>query len=232
MTGTTFPGFPAGAMAFLSELARNNERAWFAENKNRYEELVREPALDFIQAMGQPIADAAPRFVAVPRKTGGSLMRPYRDTRFSKDKTPYKTNVGIQFRHEFARDVHAPGFYVHIHPEEVFLAVGSWRPAPEALRAIRERIVDHPETWTAVRDQKSFRRRFDLAGESLKRAPKGVDRDHPLLDDLKRKDFVAVRNLDPAVVCSPRLQQQAVSAFATAIPFMRFLCDATGAPWD
>ncbi len=232
MTASAFPGFPGDALAFLAELARNNERAWFAENKARYEERVREPALDFIQAMGQPLADAAPRFVAVPKKTGGSLMRPYRDTRFSKDKTPYKTNVGIQFRHEFARDVHAPGFYVHIHPEEVFLAVGSWRPAPEALRAIRDAIVERPEAWAAARDDKAFRRRFDLAGESLKRAPRGYDRDHPLLDDLRRKDFVAVRALDPAMVTTPKLQREATAAFAAAVPFMRFLCDATGAPWD
>jgi uncharacterized protein (TIGR02453 family) len=232
MKGTVFPGFPAAAMAFLAELARNNDRAWFAENKARYEALVREPALDFVQAMGQPIADVAPRFVAIPKKTGGSLMRPYRDTRFSKDKTPYKTNVGIQFRHEFARDVHAPGFYVHIHPEEVFLAVGCWRPASDPLRAIRERIVDHPDTWTMVRDDRGFRRRFELAGDALKRAPRGFDRDHPLADDLRRKDFVAVRNLDPAVVSTPRLQREAVTAFAAAAPFMRFLCEATGAPWD
>jgi len=232
MTGKAFAGFPGGAMKFLAELARNNERAWFAEHKQRYEELVREPALDFIQAMGQPIADIAPRFVAVPKKTGGSLMRPYRDTRFSKDKTPYKTNVGIQFRHEFAKDVHAPGFYVHIHPEEVFLAVGSWRPAPEALRAIRERIAEAPDAWTTAWDNAGFRRRFEPAGESLKRAPRGFDRDHPLACDLKRKDFVAVRNLDPAVVATPRLQREAAASFAAAVPLMQFLCGATGAPWD
>ena len=232
MTASDFPGFSADALTFLVELARNNERDWFNENKHRYEELVREPALDFIQAMGQPIADIAPRFVAIPKKTGGSMMRPYRDTRFSKDKTPYKTNVGIQFRHEFARDVHAPGFYVHIHPDEVFIAVGSWRPPPEALRAIRERIAEHPDAWTAARDDAGFRRRFDLAGDSLKRVPRGYERDHPLAADLKRKDFVAVRNLDPAVVTSVRLQREATASFAASVPLMRFLCAATGAPWD
>ncbi len=227
-----FSGFEPGALGFLRELRQNNDRDWFGENKARYEALVREPALDFIQAMGQPLADVAPRFVAVPKKTGGSLMRPYRDTRFSKDKTPYKTNIGIQFRHEFARDVHAPGFYVHIDPDSVFVAAGTWHPDRHALAAIRERISDKVNSWKRARDDRKFRRHFDLAGDALTRAPRGYPKDHPLLEDIKRKDFIGVKVLDTDRVHSARLVRDCATAFAAAVPLMRFLCDATGAPWD
>ena len=95
----SFNGFDPSILGFLDELAQNNERDWFAENKDRYERLVREPALDFIVAMGPLLDRIAPQFEAVAKKMGGSLMRVFRDTRFGRDKTPYKTNVGIQFRH-------------------------------------------------------------------------------------------------------------------------------------
>ena len=106
--------FSRATLKFLDELAANNNKAWFDENKPRYESLVREPALDFIEAMGPTLKTLAPHFRADLRKGGGSLMRVFRDTRFSHDKTPYKTNIGIQFRHELGKDVHAPGFYVHL----------------------------------------------------------------------------------------------------------------------
>ena len=113
MAAKTFTAFSPDLLAFLEELAANNHRAWFNENKTRYEALVREPCLDFIAAMAEPLARFAPRFVAWPKKTGGSLMRIYRDTRFSKDKTPYKTNVGIQFRHEMGRRPRARLLFPH-----------------------------------------------------------------------------------------------------------------------
>ena len=116
--------FSKSTFKFLDQLAANNNRTWFEENKPRYESLIREPALEFIEAMAPALKMFAPHFRADPRKMGGSLMRVYRDARFSRDKTPYKTNIGIQFRHELGKDVHAPGFYVHISTAECFLAVG------------------------------------------------------------------------------------------------------------
>ena len=116
--------------------------------------------------MQEPMADIAPHFVAQPTRVGGSLMRIYRDTRFSNEKTPYKTNIGIQFRHEQAKDVHSPGYYVHIDPQQVFLGVGMWRPAAEPLRAIRERIAAHPAEWKRTLAAAQFKRQFDLGGES------------------------------------------------------------------
>ena len=114
MAGKRYASFTPQSVAFLSELKANNNRDWFKENKTRYEELVLDVALNFIQSMQGPLEEIAPNFTAIPKRMGGSLMRVYRDTRFSKNKTPYKTNIGIQFRHEQAKDVHSPGYYVHI----------------------------------------------------------------------------------------------------------------------
>src|SRR5210317_407984 len=146
-----YASFKPRTIRFLKQLAANNNREWFKENKSRYEEEVLDVALRFIQSMQDPLAEIAPHFTAVPTRTGGSLMRVYRDTRFSKNKLPYKTNIGIQFRHEQAKDVHSPGYYVHIDPDEVFLGAGMWRPAPDALHGIRQRISDKPAEWERAR---------------------------------------------------------------------------------
>ena len=134
-------------LRFLEDLRDNNNRQWFQANKGRYEREVLEPCLAFIRAFGPRLRKISPFFVASDERVGGSLMRVYRDTRFGKDKTPYKTNVGIQFRHELGRDVHAPGFYVHIEPEEYFLALGVWRPDRDSLHQIRQAILERPEQW-------------------------------------------------------------------------------------
>jgi uncharacterized protein (TIGR02453 family) len=212
-------------------LQNNNNRDWFNENKPRYEEDVLDVALNFIQSMHDPLQEFAPHFTAIPKRMGGSLMRVYRDTRFSKNKTPYKTNIGIQFRHEQAKDVHAPGFYVHIAPDEVFLGVGLWRPESTALAAIRDRISAKQAEWLRARDDKAFKRHFHLGGESLTRPPRGFDKDHPLIEDIKRKDFIAAKNMDLDEATHPRFQQKVETAFKTAIPLMRFLCKAVGVPY-
>ena len=142
-----FERFQPTLFEFLEQLADNNNRPWFQENKSRYEGEVLGPAMAFIRAFQPRLKRISPYFVASDRRVGGSLMRVYRDTRFVKDGEPYKTNVGIQFRHEQGRDVHAPGFYVHVAPGECFLAVGLWRPEPEALDQVRKAIVEWPDRW-------------------------------------------------------------------------------------
>ena len=224
-----FEGFKPSLITFLRQLDKNNNREWFAENKDRYEALVREPVLDFISAMGQPLADITPYFVAVPKKSGGSMMRPYRDTRFAKDKTPYKTNVGIQFRYEFGKDVHAPGYYVHIDPNDVFIGAGIWHPDSKPLRAIREAIVDEPKAWRAARDNRAFRKHFELTGSELKNAPRGFDKEHPYVDDLRRKDFIAVTHITRKDLYSKTLVRDTSRLFKSASPLMAFLCKAVGA---
>ena len=176
MTSPRYVGFNEQTIRFLGDLAANNNREWFRENKRRYEVLVLDVALRFIQSMQDPIAAIAPHFTAVPTRVGGSLMRVYRDTRFSKNKIPYKTNIGIQFRHELAKDVHSPGYYVHIEPNNVFLGAGMWRPDAEPLRGIRERIAARPAEWKRTMNDAGFKRHFKLGGESLTRPPRGFDK--------------------------------------------------------
>ena len=220
--------FTPATLHFLDELAANNDKLWFEENKPRYEALVREPALEFIEAMAPELARIAPQFRADPRKMGGSLMRVYRDTRFARDKTPYKTNIGIQFRHALGKDVHAPGFYVHIARNECFLGVGCWHPEADALGKIRDAIVANPKKWFSVRDDKKFTQQWALTGDSLSRPPKGYPSNHEAMEDLKRKDFIALAPLDHADVTGKGLVKLVGKQFAAGTGFMRFLCEAVG----
>lgn len=223
--------FKPETLKFLNELAKNNNRDWFNENKSRYEEQVLDVALAFIQSMQDPLQQIAPHFTAVPKRMGGSLMRVYRDTRFSKNKTPYKTNIGIQFRHEKAKDVHSPGFYVHIDPEQVFLGAGMWRPDSDSLAAIRRRIDAKAAEWKRAKGDSRFKRHYRLGGEALSRPPRGFDKDHPLIEDIKRKDFIAVKDMSLADATNARFQQKVETAFTAAVPYMRFLCKAVGVPF-
>lgn len=231
MAKSRYVGFTPEALTFLKQLKKNNNRDWFNENKQRYEEEVLDLALRFIQSMHEPLAEIAPHFTAIPKRMGGSMMRVYRDTRFSKIKTPYKTNIGIQFRHEQAKDVHAPGYYVHLDPDEVFLGAGMWRPASDALKGIRERISDKPGEWTRARDDKLFKRHFHLGGEALSRPPRGFAKDHAQIEDIKRKDFIAVKNMSLDDALSQRFQQKVETAFRAATPYMKFLCRAVNVPF-
>ena len=223
--------FTKTTFAFLDELAANNNRAWFEANKPRYESLVREPALEFIDTMAPALNKIAPHFRADPRKMGGSLMRVFRDTRFSRDKTPYKTNIGIQFRHALGKDVHAPGFYVHIATDECFFGAGCWHPDPDTLGKIRDLIAANPKKWLAARDNKKFVTDWALAGDSLTRPPRGYAIDHPAIGDLKRKDFIGLASLSQAEITGSGLVKLAGARFTTASPLMAFLCEAMGVPY-
>ncbi len=220
--------FTAETFTFLRELERNNNREWFNANKPRYEALVREPARALIRAMQPQLARFAPNFVADDRKMGGSLMRIYRDARFSSNKAPYKTNIGIQFRHQQGKDVHAPGFYLHIAPDEVFAGVGIWHPDSATLKSIRQAIDVMPERWRSVRDEATFSQVFTLSGDSLKRAPKGYPVDHPWIDDLKRKDFIALAPLMEELVIGEDLLDLLADCFETGAEFAHYLCHAIG----
>lgn len=218
--------FSQATFRFLDQLSRNNNREWFAIHKSEYEDQVRTPALNFIEAMRDELPEISRHFIAVPRKVGGSLMRVQRDTRFSKDKTPYKTNIGIQFRHELGKDVHAPGFYLHVHNNECFLGAGIWRPDAMSLGKIRTFIHENPNAWKKARDEKKFRACFEMAGDSLQRPPQGYRKDHPLLDDLKRKDFIAIMPLTKKQVLGEQLIPDVVNNLKHARDFMAFLCAA------
>lgn len=221
-----FGGFPDATLPFLSELKTNNNKAWFNDNKVRYEALVREPALAFIESVGPGLAEISPHFRAIPKKMGGSLMRVYRDTRYARDKTPYKTNIGIQFRHELGKDVHAPGFYLHIEPEGCFVGAGIWHPASKELNLIRSFIDDNPAAWKRAVQSRSFFQQFQLEGESLKRPPRGFGGDHPLIDDLKRKDFIAIKAIEADSIQGKRFTRSVLKDFQRADPLMRYLYTA------
>ena len=226
-----FQGYPADTLKFLRSLKRNNNRDWFNKNKHRYEDAIVTPSLQLIGDMSQRLPAISPHFLAVPRKSGGSMMRIYRDTRFAKDKSPYKTNIGIQFRHEAGKDVHAPGFYVHVEPKSVFIGVGIYRPEPKVAKRIREAIVEDPAAWKKAAHGKAFTNLMTLSGESLKRPPRGFDPQHSLLTDLMRKDFIAVRDLADADIESATFLKETVATFRKCAKLMQFLCDALELPY-
>ena len=213
---------------FLRQLRRNNQRDWFKANKDSYEEHVKHPSLQFISDFGPHLRKISPNFIADPRPVGGSLFRIYRDVRFSKDKSPYKTSVGIQFRHKKAKDVHSPGFYLHLEPDSCFVGLGIWHPDGPTLKGIRSYLEGNSTRWKRTVGSKSFLETFQLGGESLKRAPKGYDPEHPLIEDLKRKDFIAFTELTEAQVTTPGFLEDYARYCRTGSSFVRLLCDATG----
>jgi len=227
-----FLGLPKDFFAFFRELKANNNRAWFEENKPRYRDSVQAPLSEFISAMTPHVKKLSKNFVCDPRPNGGSMFRIYRDVRFSKDKRPYKEHAACHFRHVAGRDVHAPGFYMHFAPAEVFFGGGSWTPEPDALANIRSAIASKPAAWKKIGADKSFRRSFgEMRGEGLSRPPRGFDPGHPLIADIKRKSFYAMHEGDMKLAQSPALVDEVADTFRSVTPLMRFLCAATGVPF-
>jgi len=216
--------FSAATFDFLQRLSANNNREWFLEHKGEYEGLVRAPALRFIEDMAAELATISPHFLALPKKVGGSLMRVNRDVRFGHDKRPYKTNIGIQFRHEMGKDVHAPGFYLHLEKEGCFIGVGIWRPDSKALGMIRDGLLERSAEWKNICDKTDFYQHFELVGESLKSAPRGYAKDHPMINDLRRKDFIGIANVSEVLMFSDELVAEVADYFRHGDPLMHFLC--------
>jgi uncharacterized protein (TIGR02453 family) len=217
---------------FLKELADHNDREWFAANKERYEECVREPLLQFIRDFEPRLFRVSPHFVADDRRQGGSLIRPYRDTRFSADKRPYKTNAGIQFPHRRNREIHAPGFYVHLEPGGCFVGVGIWMPPKETLLAIRQAIDEQGGRWVAVMSDPVFTGIWSIdRSESLKKAPMGFDPDHPQIEDLRLKSHTALRKVTEREACAGDFGERLESDFRVASGYLRFLCEAVELPF-
>jgi uncharacterized protein (TIGR02453 family) len=218
--------FGPGLFSFLDDLRANNDRDWFAANKHRYEQELLEPALAFVEDFAPLLEQISPHFRADARPNGGSLFRIYRDTRFSKDKSPYKTNVGIHFRHERAKDAHAPGYYLHIGPDEVFAGGGIWHPDTKTITRIRDAIVAHPDGWRDATSEIALGN-----GDELKRVPSGYDKDHPLAEDLKRRNFAAIERLSEKEATGPDFLQRYARACERMAPTVGFLCRAVGVPF-
>jgi len=219
--------FSPALFRFLKSLKRYNKRDWFLAHKDEYERVVRRPAVQFIADFAPHLQRVAPRFAAIPKSQGGSLFRIYRDMRFSADKSPYKTHVGMYFPHKQAgRDVHAPCYYLHLEPGGCFAGGGLWHPDTKAQRAVRNAIVERPDAWRRVR-----RTGLLEDGDALKSPPRGYDAAHPFIADLKRKDFVSSIPLTESRVCSPHFIDEFTAACRRMRPLIEFLTEAVGLPF-
>jgi len=216
--------------AFLRELAAHNERAWFEANKQRYLDDVRDPLLRFVSDFAPRLAKITKHLVADPRPVGGSLFRIHRDTRFARDKSPYKTHAGVAFRHAAGRDVHGPVLYLHVEPGNVFAAAGMWHPPAEAVRAVRAAILERPDDWRratcGARGAK-----LDDDPHALKRPPRGVDPAHELVDDLRRTSFTSSTAFGQKEACAADFPARFAQACRRKAPLVEFLAGAVGLPF-
>lgn len=226
--GTESLYFTPAFFTFLKDLAKNNDRDWFAKNKGRYEEEVQDPAVRFVADVGPKLWEFSSHLLADPKPFGGSISRIYRDVRFSKDKSPFRTNIGIHFsyRSGVGKMPGLPGFYLHLAPGESTAMSGAWQPEPPALKKIRDTIATKPDTW-----KKAVGTKLEIEGESLVRVPPGYPPDHPFAQYLRRKDFVASMRFRDSEVAGSNFMATFLSACKTMNPLNRFLAEAIGIPW-
>ncbi|MGE8288893.1 MAG: DUF2461 domain-containing protein, partial [Stenotrophomonas sp.] len=201
--------------------------AWFAEHKQQYEEHVRQPFLRLITDLQPDLTEVSAHFRADPRTVGGSLFRIYRDSRFSNDKTPYKTWQGARLFHERRKEVPAPSYYIHLAPGENFIGAGIWHPEPDTQRKLRQFIFDNPGSWKAAAHAPAVRKRYDFeTSEKLVRPPRGFPADFEFIDDLKHRNWVLWRAIDDDTMTGPRLRQTLAKDLAALAPFVDYLCAA------
>jgi len=210
---------------FLTRLKRNNDRDWFLAHKSEYGTYVQQPALRFITDFAAPLYEITPHLVCDPRPTRGSLFRIYRDTRFSPDKRPYKTHLAMRFSHR-GKDVHSPGFYLHLDPAGCFAASGLWHPEPATLLKVRTAMVSRPNEWRKVRKLLNW----DDASK-LSRPPRGFPCDHEFIDDLKLRDLGSAVEFTVEQACSPRFMGTFAAACRKMSPLAEFLSGALGLPF-
>jgi uncharacterized protein (TIGR02453 family) len=228
-----FTGFPPGALRFLRGLERHNEKAWFETHRADYETQLKTPMLAFIEEVDARLGTLAPEIVGTRR----SLFRIHRDVRFSRDKRPYKTHASCWFYHRDAgravgeNAAHGgAGFYFHVAPGEVYVGGGVWMPPRPALARIRDAIVEDPDGWEALMQDRAFRRRFGgLEREQmLKTMPRGFSKEHPSAEWLRFQSFTAGRRLDEAVIGSARLVDTVLRDYTVLLPLVRWINAASG----
>lgn len=216
-----FPGFPTEAIDFFRGLARNNKREWFQPRKQLYEECVKEPMHALVEAVNGALMDFAPEYVTDP---GKAVYRIYRDTRFSKDKTPYKTHIAASFHRRVPVNHGDAGYYFAISHKEVAIGGGVYMPEPPALLAIRNHMAEHHEEFRRILRARQVKQLLgDLHGEQLSRVPKGFACDHPALDLLRFKRFILYTTLEPDLATKPTLYTEIVKRFRAMAPFLKFL---------
>jgi uncharacterized protein (TIGR02453 family) len=231
---TLFQGFSADAIQFMADLAENNDREWFQPRKREFERLLKEPMEAMVAALAERLAVRGVPMRADPRR---SPFRIYRDTRFSKDKSPYKTGIGASFpwlggeagERDMGRShderAHGNGGYFHFQPGEMFAGGGVWQMDKARLDAFRAAVRDEPDRVRAALHDRAFVAWFgDARGhDELKRTPPGYPQDHPLAHMFRWKDVVFGRRLADEEVCSPELPDRLAEGYATAVPVFRFL---------
>jgi uncharacterized protein (TIGR02453 family) len=227
-------GFTRDAIQFLVDLAANNDRAWFNARKPEFERLLKAPMQQLCIALEQHFRA---RDIPLHADPARSPFRIYRDTRFSRDKSPYKTHMAASFAwagdgveaagsRSHMEEVHASGGYFHLQPGEIYVGGGVWHPDAAWLNAFRQRIVEDFDGFRAVVEAPDFVEAFGAVGddgESLKRVPSGFPADHPAADLLRKKNVTFGRRLSDKEVLSPRLPVVLADAFATGTPLMRYL---------
>jgi uncharacterized protein (TIGR02453 family) len=217
---------------FLFDLDVHNDRAWFRDNRDRYEAHVKEPMYAFVTDLAGPLArEVSPHLQCVPRINGGSVFRINRDTRFSDDTRPYKSNAGAQFRHLSATaDVHAPGLHVHLEPGNCFTGGGLYRPPTTVLTPIRQRVVDQAASWSRTRNA-ALAAGFELGGDRLRTHPRGFDPEHVHADDLARTSFVLTRPFEESDATSDDFLDTWLGWASDQAPFLRWTCTALSLPF-
>lgn len=231
-----FQGFPPAAQRFFRSLARHNNKPWFEENRPVYEQAIRTPMKALIEDFDVALAAVAPEIVGDPRR---SMFRIHRDIRFSKDKSPYKTNAGCWFYHRAAgkgvgkeTDSGGAGFYFHIDGKDSFFASGLWMPPRPALAQIREALVEDQKGFEAIVLAPAFKRRFgSLDQESrLTRTPRGYAADHPAAEWLRYQSFTVATGIPASALGGAGLVKRLAREAAAMAPFVRWLNNALGYP--
>jgi uncharacterized protein (TIGR02453 family) len=231
ISSSQFEGFPKDFFSFFNELKNNNNREWFQLNKSRYEQSVVLPMGLLITAIAPELQEISPFYRADPKPHGGSMFRIYRDTRFSADKSPYKTHAACHFRHQAGRDAHAPGFYIHLATDEVSIGGGIWRPPSKSLARIRDFILDNPGAWQKLKRSRDVTDMGGIQCNALKRPPRGYDANARHIEDLKRKSFFLMQRFDPGLALSPGLVKEAATVFAKTAGLNHFINDALELPF-
>jgi uncharacterized protein (TIGR02453 family) len=216
-----FTGFRREALRFLSDLEKNNDREWFQPRKEQYEAFLRQPMALLVERINADLAKYAPHYATEPSK---AIYRIYRDTRFSPNKTPYKTHIGALLWHRRLDKNQTAALYFHLSTKEVLIASGIYRPLPEVLLAVRGHIAENHERLRAILRRKVVRNTFgELQGDLLSRPPKGWPANHPAMDLLKRKDLLLEVTLKPSVALRPTMLAELNKCFRLMAPFVDFL---------
>lgn len=217
----TAPRFGAEALTFLRALKRNNRREWFQPRKAQYDRDVRAPMLAIVEQLAVDMRPFAPEVVVDPKK---AIFRIYRDTRFAADKTPYKTNIAASFGWRGLPRWEGAGLYFQLSHEDVWIGGGLYDPPTPLLQTVREHIAANHRRLRTLIESASFKRAAGtLAGEQLRRVPRGFAPDHPAADLLRHRQFIAGRELPPAFASSARFYPTLLETFKAIVPMVRFL---------